>query len=226
MELPFHLKTLEPLPGALDILRYVGSLNGKSADADQICEALDMSDRRFSKAIRRLVTKDYLSMEGDMAYRLTRLGEQGVAELRTYDEATGGVKQTIAPRKVDVVSTRRLVVAVPKSIAPHQEAHVIVGFHPGELGNLTSADVVVRVSALNGAPENPEDVLFALTNSYTQAPVAIRTHTAPLRLKFEVYQLGELGDIQPIGGMRVDVPVGKSDPAFIAYGTDITIASL
>jgi hypothetical protein len=226
MELPFHLKTLEPLPGALDILRYFGELDGESADADQICEALDMSDRRFSKAIRRLVTKDYLSMDGDMVYRLTQLGEQGVDELRAYDEATGGIKQNNAPRKVDFVSTRRLVVAVPKSLGSNTDSHVVVGFHPGDLGGLSSADVVVRVSATNGAPESPEDVLFALKETHIQEPVAIRTTTSALRLKFEVYQLGELGDIQPLGGMRVDVPVGKADSGFIAYGTDVKIASL
>lgn len=226
MELPFHLKTLEPLPGALDILRYFGNLGGESADADQICEALDMSDRRFSKAIRRLVTKEYLGMEGDMVYRLTQLGDQAVDELRAYDEATGGVKQVVAPRKVDVVSTRRLVVAVPKSIAPNSDSHVVVGFHAGDNGGLASADVVVRVSAANGSPESPEDVIFSLTTHHAQEPVAVRSTNTALRLKFEVYQLGEMGDIQPIGGMRVDVPVGKTDSGFIAYGTDIKIASL
>ena len=226
MELPFHLKTLEPLPGALDILRYFGELDGETADADQICEDLDMSDRRFSKAIRRLVTKDYLSMEGDMVYRLTQLGEQGVEELRAYDKATGGVKKVNAPRKVDVVSTRRLVVAVPKVVGANSDSHVVVGFHAGDTGGLASAEVVVRVSATNGEPESPEDVLFSLTGDNAQQPVAIRTTTSALRLKFEVYQLGELGDIQPIGGMRVDVLVGKADSGFIAYGTDVDIASL
>lgn len=226
MELPFHLKTLEPLPGALDILRYIGSLDGGSADADQICQALDMSERRFSKAIRRLVTKDYLSMEGGMVYRLTNLGERAVQELRDYDRATGGGKKASAPRKMDVVSLRRLVVAVPRSIAPNSDSHVVVGFHPGSLGSLSSADVVVRVSATDGQPANPEDLLFALTESHAQQTLPVRTTSSALRLRFEVYQLGELGDIQPIGGMRVDVPVGKSDNGFIAYGTDVKIAAL
>lgn len=226
MELPFHLKTLEPLPGALDILRYVGGLGGESADADQICEALDMSDRRFSKAIRRLVTKDYLSMEGAMVYRLTNLGERAVEELREYDEATGGIRQISAPRKVDIVGSRRLVVAVPRSIAANSDSHVVVGFHPGSLGGLSSADIVVRVSATDGQPENPEDLLFALSESHAQEAIPVKTTAAALRLRFEVYQLGELGDIQPIGGMRVDVPVGKADSGFIAYGTDVQIVSL
>lgn len=226
MELPFHLKTLEPLPGALDILRYVGGLGGEAADADQICEALDMTDRRFSKAIRRLVTKDYLSMEGGMVYRLTNLGERAVEELREYDEATGGIRQISAPRKVDIVGSRRLVVAVPRSIAANSDSYVVVGFHPGSLGGLASADIVVRVSATDGQPESPEDLLFALSESHAQEAIPVKTTSAALRLRFEVYQLGELGDIQPIGGMRVDVPVGKADSAFIAYGTDVQIASL
>lgn len=226
MELPFHLKTLEPLPGALDILRYVGGLGGESADADQICEALDMTDRRFSKAIRRLVTKDYLSMEGAMVYRLTNLGERAVEELREYDEATGGIRRISAPRKVDVIGSRRLVVAVPRSVAANSDSHVVVGFHPGSLGGLSSADIVVRVSATDGQPENPEDLLFALSESHAQEAIPVKTTSAALRLRLEVYQLGELGDIQPIGGMRVDVPVGKADSGFIAYGTDVQIVSL
>lgn len=226
MELPFHLKTLEPLPGALNILRYMGGLDEETADADQISEALNLSERSFSKAIRRLVTKDYLSMEGDMVYRLTNLGERAVEELREYDEATGGAKPMTSARKVDVVSTRRLVVAVPRSIAPNSPSHVVIGFHPGGLGGLSSADVVVRVRATDGKPDAPEDVLFALTESHAQEAIPVHTTTSALRLRFEVYQLGELGDIQPIGGMRVDVPVGKADSGFIAYGTDIQIASL
>ncbi|HRL14494.1 MAG TPA: winged helix DNA-binding protein, partial [Aggregatilineales bacterium] len=74
MELPFHLQTLEPLPGALDIIRFLGALDEPHADVEAICETLDMSDRRFNKAIRRLVTKGYVQMVGDMRFVIDREG--------------------------------------------------------------------------------------------------------------------------------------------------------
>ena len=88
-ELPFHLKTLEPLKGALDILRFFGVIDSPTADADSIKDALGLSDRAMPKAIRRLVTKQYIVMEGDMVYRLTEKGHQAVEELNEYDGATG-----------------------------------------------------------------------------------------------------------------------------------------
>lgn len=88
-ELPFHLKTIEPLPGALDILRYLGTLDSFTADADDICDSLDLSDRRFSKAIRRLVTKEYVVMDGDMVYRLTEQGQGAVEEIADFDAEMG-----------------------------------------------------------------------------------------------------------------------------------------
>ena len=88
-ELPFHLKTLEPLKGALDILRFFGVIDSATADADAIKDALGLSDRALPKAIRRLVTKQYIVMEGDMMYRLTEKGQQAVEELSEYDGATG-----------------------------------------------------------------------------------------------------------------------------------------
>jgi hypothetical protein len=90
MELPFHLKTIEPLPGALDIIRYFGSIDSDTADVEEICDMLELSDRRFHKAIRRLVTKGYVMMDGDMIYRLTEQGLRAWDELSAYDDATGG----------------------------------------------------------------------------------------------------------------------------------------
>ena len=73
-ELSMHLKKLETLPGALDIIRYLDESETGYADADDITYDLDMSSRRFGKATRRLVTNGYIQMRSDYVYELTRRG--------------------------------------------------------------------------------------------------------------------------------------------------------
>lgn len=228
MELPFHLKTIEPLPGALDILRYFGTLNEDTADSDQICEALELSERRFSKAIRRLVTKDYLTMDGDMIYRLTDHGQEAVEELKKYDEATGGgLGKTASSSPTDDSTetvTRRMIIALPQTLVANQRASVVVGFHEGE----GSAELVVRLSVINGQPEKPEDAIFSLSESSAQEAIRITPGAYDkVRVRAQAFQLGDNpGDIDVAGGMYVDVPVVANDQGdhdLVAYGADINI---
>ncbi len=84
MELPYHLKALPP--EALDVLRYFSKISGIAAHADDITAGADLSDRGFGKAIRRLVTKGYLTMGGEQYYRLSDSGRRAVDDLINYDE--------------------------------------------------------------------------------------------------------------------------------------------
>src|SRR5690606_35180973 len=117
MDLPYHLKTLEPLTGALDILRYLASLDEPSADADEICDALDLSERTFGKAIRRLVTKKYVQIDGSLFYRLTRQGEEAANDLAQYETDNPGA--TEAKRSTSSLVRRRLVVVLPSPLLYH-----------------------------------------------------------------------------------------------------------
>jgi len=124
IELPFHLKTLPP--EALDVIRYFTSAGDtETADIDSICEGTGLSERGFSKAIKRLVTKGYAQMESGRVYRLTTQGISAAQELAEYDEN--------APEEVDSGSayetySRRLLLAVPRSLVANQSTNVYVGF--------------------------------------------------------------------------------------------------
>lgn len=231
MELPFHLKTLEPLPGALEIIRFFDEIDSPTADMDEICDGLDLSERRFSKAIRRLVTKGYVQMDGDLVYRLTDQGQRAVEELRAYDEAIGassGVSvQELETQQAEQIA-RRLVLAAPEQLVAGQPAQVVVGFNPAANGAEMAAEVVVRASILNAQPES-EDLLFSLTGD--AAHQAMQFVPAPydaVRIRLEVFQLGDNpGDIDAAGGMYVDLPVlgAVGDAAALtAYGVDVSLA--
>jgi DNA-binding MarR family transcriptional regulator len=228
-ELPFHLKTIEPLPGALDILRYFGGLDTTTASADDICDDLDLSDRRFSKAIRRLVTKGYVQMDGEMGYRLTDQGRGAVEELATYD-AEGGDDAADGGRDEVEGVERYMTLAVPQPLIANRPTSIVVGIYEAEDGQTLeeTADMVVRLSVLNGEPQNPEDEVFQLTDAaahrtFTVTPGAF----TKMRIKVQVFQLGDNpGDIDLVGGMYVDEDVAASvgdPPQIFGYGTTLSL---
>lgn len=236
MDLPYHLKTLEPLTGALEILSYLATLSDPSADADQICDALDLSERTFGKAIRRLVTKNYVQMDGSLYYRLTRQGEEAARELAQYDTLSGG--GTEAKRSTSSLLKRRLVVVVPSPLLYHHTNPIIVGLDGATdedtKGLYTPAEMVVRVSIVNGEPEKPQETVLQLQNdpvkgSFTVIPGAYQE----ARLRVEVFQLGpNPDDVTASGGLYIDTPIAVSSngelssithPVHIAYGADIAI---
>jgi len=233
-ELPFHLKTLEPLRGALDIIRFLDGISEPTADADLICDTLDLTDRSFSKAIRRLVTKGYVVMDGELIYRLTDQGNDAADELRAYDEATGGglgvtVSSDDGDTTLETVN-RRFVLAVPGRMVAGQPNELIIGVHDAAAGTNMSgtAEMVARVSIVNGEPDAPEDLLFSLgAGAIKQSMQVTPARYTEIRIRVNVFQLGDNpGEIHTAGGMYIDVPV-TSDAAgqvpLAAFGTDIQI---
>ena len=243
-DLPFHLKTIEPLKGALDIIRLLGATDEQSVYADAICESLGLSERSFSKAIRRLVTKGYVVMDGEMEYRLSEQGQDSVEELRSYDEATGGGLELVSESEEDQdfgisesddtnetrTVARRLVVAAPVQMVAQQANACTVGVHPAsENAEIDgTAELVVRVTIINGEPERPQDLIFSLDNEHAQQSLEIIPHLfSEIRLRVEAFQLGNNpGEIQQAGGMYFDIPVTTTDDnaSQTAYGTDIELA--
>lgn len=239
MDLPSHLRALPP--NAVEVLRYLSKLDMGVAGIDEICEEVGLSERGFGKAIRSLVTKGYVVMDGDQIYRLTDQGRAVAEELGDYfdDEAYDeDALQDMADAadmpeetpEVPAFSTpvpviRRLVLVMPREVAAQQPAHLVVGFAP--LAEQTEAvEVVMRVSVLNGEPDTPQEASFALTNAAAVQDFLMTAgpyHQA--RVKVEVFQLGpNPDDIAVAGGMYVDVdvrPQAASDR--IAYGVDISL---
>lgn len=232
MELPYHLKTLEPLAGALDILRYMGETEAPTADVDEICEALDISDRTFGKAIRRLVTKGYVTMEGEYTYRLTTQGYEAVETLAEYDETAPKTETITYGGQI----TRRLVVAIPQTIPAQQPTIITVGLDGAtdqDTGVLKSPEeMLLRVSVIHGQPAKPQDALLKLSNS----PLKHEFQVVPdayqqIRIRVQVIQLGpNPDDVNMAGGLYVDTwvtPLPDQGPStLIAYGSDLTIQVL
>jgi predicted transcriptional regulator len=227
-ELPFHLKALPP--EALDVLRYFGTLDSPVAFADEIIDGVGLSERTFGKVIRRLVTKGYLQMDGDQAYRLTDQGHTGVEEVGAYDETAPAAKASRAA-VVEVQIQRRLVLVAPQALMADQPTDVHVGFHPAEDGQTLDepADVVLRLSVVNGEPNRPKEASLALENDHSYSTFQITPGKfKQARIKVQVFQLGpNPDDINVAGGLYVDVNVLASHDAaaeqLVAYGADVTL---
>lgn len=222
MDLPYHLRTLPP--EALDALRFFASCEGGVATVDDICIALELTDRGFGKLIRRLVTKGYVSMDSSQVYRLTMSGQEAADELAAYD--------AVAPAQADDDDTagdklaRRLVLAAPRTLAPGQPAQVYLGFNR-DLSFLTPVDLVARLSVVNGAPERPQEAQFHLADAPDHCAFVVTPGPTPqMRLRVEVFQVGpDIDDFAVCGGMYVDLDVraGGADPTLTAYGVDLSI---
>lgn len=223
-ELPFHLKRFEPVKGALDILRYLGEAGDELPDADDLIDELGLSDRAFSKAIRRLVTLSYVQMSPEGLYSLTPNGEKSIVELQAYDEENDGGGGRSHNRKIQ----RRLLVAVPRTLIAKQPAPLIVGFHPDESSSLAApADVVLRVDALHGELDNPNDEMVRLDNAALSQELTLTAGTYDqVRVRVQVMQLAPGGDdVSKCGGMYVDVDVEVAGELgqMTAYGANIEL---
>ncbi len=235
MELPYHLKTLEPLKGALPILGYLYNITTEDADIDEICDALSLSDRAFNKAMRRLVTKGYVQTTGDMVYRLTDHGRSSAEALMKAGYTDG----TDAAASVPTASTpqmrqiaRRLVLAAPESLVAQQGNTVAIGIDGGMDGALSSpTDLVLRLSVINGDPFTPEERIVQLGNQPVQQTYQVTPEaTTQCRIRVQVFQLGpNPDDIRVCGGLYLDAGVtgaANGSPVLTAYGADITVQVL
>lgn len=220
-QLPLHLKKLEPLPSALDILRYLGSLNGVAVDAEDICEALNISQIRFSKAIKRLVTTRYLNMKSNRTYELTELGRESVEELRVYDAEAGSDGDD------NGMIHREAFLALPRTLTSGKPATLLVGIAPDPQARLNGmADLVLRISALY-ADLSSGDESIQLGNNASRLSLTVTPQAYnQARIKLQVFQLSPDGqDLTNCGGLYVDVDVTESQgkDEMIAYSAPIEI---
>lgn len=227
MELPYHLKTLEPLTGALDIVRYLRNEPDMLASVDTLLTALNLSERAFGKAIRRLVTQGYVQMDAEAVYRLTDGGRRAADELAEFENATGK-RATGAHTLSDVAITGRVVLAAPDSLTDQQPAELYVGAMLDSDSSLKSAaDVLVRLSALNAEPGHTQDAVLSLLDqpvrhTFTIVPQGFDT----VRVRVQVYQLmPDDEDVVACGGFHVDLPVSAAQGSArrVAFGSSIAL---
>jgi predicted transcriptional regulator len=226
MELPFHLRALPP--EALDVLRFYNANQMSIAHADEIMDGVGLSERLFGKIIRRLVTKGYLHMDGDQAYRLSDHGQEAVETLAEFDVVSPPTKSEKKGESAETVD-RRLVLVAPRPFVAGSPAEIQVGFHPASGGQqLTeAADVVLRVSVINGDPARPQEAALELHNKPAHHTFKITPGKFNrLRIRVQAFQLGpNPDDIAVAGGMYVDADVAASATGIkpVAYGANVTL---
>lgn len=226
MELPFHLRALPP--EALDVLRFYNKEGLSISHANDIMDGVGLSERIFGKIIRRLVTKGYLQMDGDQTYRLSDHGQEAVEVLAEHDSAGPTVK---AEKKVESEETiaRRLVLVTPRPFVAGTPADIHIGFHPASDGqNLKgAAEVVLRVSVINGKLARPQEAGFELDDDFVHRSFKVTPgNFKRLRIRVQAFQLGpNPDDIAVAGGMYVDADVVPSSTATseVAFGADVTL---
>lgn len=198
-EMPIELRKLQPVRGALDILRYLSNLPDMAADSEDIVDDLGLSDRSFGKATRRLVTNGYIAMRSDYVYELTQKGEETA---NTLKEVEGDASAAANDGSVQ----RDVVIALPRNLVAGQTAPMKIGFAP--LAGFKSSDVVLRLQSIYA---NVGD--FDEMQNLADGSLIIETTIAPqtydqARLKLEVFQMSAGGDdLNAAGGMYVDVVV-------------------
>ncbi len=226
-DLPYHLKALPP--EALDVLRYYGTSNQQVAHATAISDAAGLSERTFGKAIRRLVTKGYVRMDGDQAYRLTDDGQEAVEQLAAFDSDSSGALVSDQSPIRRMVSRHMLLVA-PRQLKAGAPMEVYLAFNPASADQQLSvpAEVVVRVSLLNAQPARHQEVSFRLDNdlAYNTFQVTPGDYQQ-IRIRAQAYQLGpNPDDIEAIGGMYADLAVtngASSQAGLVAFGSDVSL---
>jgi len=222
MPLSPELKRFEHLKGAFEIIQYLGETSNP-ADEYQICDDLDMSERRFGKAIKRLVTRGFVQMNGDREYFLTQTGEGAADELDEYFEG-GGRRKKVDDNKI----TRRLLVALPRELGAGQTSDMYIGFEADGNASLSNAaDIVLRVSANNALLGGSDDEMLKLSNESLKQTLQLTPEMfTQVRVKVQVFQLAPNGeDITMCGGLYVDVNVAPSEPhsSFVAYTSQIAL---
>ena len=222
MTLPNHLRTL--LPNALDVLRYYHTAGVMTASIDDICQGVGLTERGFGKAIRSLVTRGYVVMDGNQIYRLTENGGEAAAEVASYDADSDDTDMVSEAESASV--ERRLVLVLPEKLVAGQPTNITVGFE-AQPEQSSESDIVTRLTVVNGEPATPEEGSLILDSSAaTQSFVVTAGRYTQARIKLEIYQLGpNPDDIAVAGGMYADIDVvaGGEGGGLVAYGADITI---
>ena len=209
MSLPFELTTLPPQ--ALDILRYMGRLSLDQADSDTIMGGTGLSERSFSKGIKRLVTKNYMSMDSARIYHLTQKGSGAITDIAAYDEESGGVVsfgQTTDSFEYDLC-----VVVPPGTYNVSQRGTLMLGLEPTDTPLSGEVHLIIRLDCIGGDITHRE---FTASIS-PDLPVVVAEFdvipdgsTGAFRLRVEAFQSIRMDLLEEAGGMYFDIPLGEN----------------
>lgn len=237
-EMPYHLRTL-PLE-ALGLLRFFGASPDTTFTADDLMEITGLSERGFGKALRGLVTKQFVSMVSESTYKLTEKGKRAAKDLSEWDQHAPVIEGTLPsqathePARTRFVS-RHLVVAAPHILLSGQPTTVYIGFNDADDDNLllNTAELLICVTAIDGDGKIlfKRENIFRLGNRATRQTVeVIGGNFKTLRLRVQVAQPAadefEI-DTSDAPGIYTDIKVTDiaedSDLRLVAYGADFMI---
>jgi len=228
MSLPFNLQKLPP--EALDVLRFLGKTAG-DATTEAIEEGTGLASRPVGKAIRRLVTADYISL-GFSGYELTTDGKVAVQDLATFDGASGATSPAKQEPQAPTIA-RRLIAVVPRILAAGQSADMIVGVNPpaGSDGALSdTAHLELKIRAQGGVLSSDNLALEVPPNAAAQPDTISLTPTEPgkpMRVRIDAFQAFDFDRLESVGGMYFDVPVAANgtppDTTNRAVGVDLKL---
>lgn len=215
-ELPLELKKLETVRGAFEIMKYLYNKPNRSADGDDIMDDLELSSRRFDKAKRRLVTRNYIQMQGDYVYELTRKGVESAEVLIQYDNE-GGSHEAAG-------ITRQLALVLPRNFVYGKTSPLKIGIEPND--EFTDiASLIIRLTPIHAQLGEYNEMA-----TLDSGALIIETSITPeaydkARIKVEVYQMQD-DDFAELGGMYVDIMIVEDGDtgSDYAYTTDLSFA--
>ncbi|GAB5490744.1 MAG: hypothetical protein Phog2KO_09590 [Phototrophicaceae bacterium] len=215
-ELSNDLKKIETVGGAFEILKYLYVKQGNAADGDDIMDDLELSTRRFDKAKRRLVTRNYIQMRSDYIYELTRKGVES-AELLLEVEKTNG------DDSVDTLQ-RQLALVLPRNFVYGTTSPLKIGIEPNT-SFMGEANLIVRITPVNAELGDYNEMATLSSDALILETTITPSAYDKARIKVEVYQMQD-DDFAELGGMYVDVVIideGDTGTEF-AYTTDLSFA--
>lgn len=209
-------------PQALHVLRYMGNNQMSSADLDTIQNGTGLTERSTNKAIKRLVTRNFMTMDTDRIYHIAPKGIQAISALAQIDAL--GPQEIIEPdNSVDFDMCAVIAAQLPAGQATRWH----LGLNPANNESLEHpADVYLRISAQEGQV-SPATTTLSLSpeNSVSSAEFSIIPTAGQnkIRVRIEALQLFEFDEPGDAGGMYFDIEIGDDTSKVRAIHTDISL---
>jgi len=206
-------------PQALELLRYLGRNQVDSGDENALAIGADMTRRSIGKAIRRLVTNNYMFMDDARVYFLTQKGKQAIADLATYDAASPQPAQT-GPATI----AYDLCAVIPGQLTPKQPNECQIGLSPDNSEAVEKdTQILLRFHVTGGQIATRNAVLdLSSSTSMPFTSVKITPQTDEVRVRVEAFRMMGMDALEEAGGMYFDVTTG-ADNQPVAFHTPVDI---
>jgi predicted transcriptional regulator len=220
MALEHELSTLPE--HAITILKFM-SRQGTGQTETSIQTGTGLSDRSLGKALKRLVTRRFLSMNASTrVYQLTGKGTQAIEIL-----ASGNIRGVQDNSSQPSGILYDLCAVVPLQLPADQPSEWQLGVHPaGTDSPPQPTDLFLRITT-DDAEVVPDEIILPVSAEQTinSMPMMITPNSGKtqIRLHIEAFQLFEIEEPALAGGMYFDVQVGSDTGSVRAIHIPISI---